>query len=70
MYISHNKGIEHFNFYAIEEKNIIYASVYFTVRQCIDATWLNDRDQFLRPKDERENDLEFQNDCLAFTLFH
>jgi hypothetical protein len=44
--------------------------VYFSARLCIEATRLNDRDQFLRPKDERENDIEFQNDCLAFTLFH
>jgi len=50
--------------------NLIPSSIYLAVRHCIEATWLNDRDQFLRPKDERENDIEFQNDCLAFTLFH
>jgi len=54
----------------IIRENIIQTSIYLAVRHCIEATWLNDRDQFLRPKDERENDIEFQNDCLAFTLFH
>ena len=50
--------------------NLITASVFLAVQASIEATRLNDRDQFLRPKDERENDIEFQNDCLAFTLFH
>ena len=44
--------------------------IYLAVRQCIEADRYNDRDQFLRPKDEREQDLEFQTDCLIFTLFH
>jgi len=45
-------------------------SIYISVRHCIDQTWLNDRDQFLYPNDGWETDTEFQNDCLAFTLFH
>ena len=51
-------------------KNILPISIYLTVRQCINSTWLNDRDQFLFPKDGWVTDSEFQNDCLAFTLFH
>lgn len=39
-------------------------------RHCIEATWLNDRDQFLYPNDKWKEDMEFQTDCLAFTLFH
>ena len=50
--------------------NIIPISIYLSVRHCIDATWLNDRDQFLYPNDDWKTDIEFQNDCLAFTLFH
>ena len=50
--------------------NLISTSVYFSVRHAIKATWLNDRDQFLYPNSEWEKDSEFQNDCLAFTLFH
>jgi hypothetical protein len=45
-------------------------SIYFSVRHCIEATWLNDRDQFLYPNDGWKIDNEFQNDCLAFMLFH
>ena len=41
-----------------------------SVRHCIEATWLNDRDQFLFPIEGWKTDYEFQNDCLAFALFH
>ena len=44
--------------------------IYFSVRHCIEANWLNDRDQFLYPNDGWKEDMEFQADCLAFTLFH
>ncbi len=54
----------------ISIQNIIPISVYFAVRHCIAATWLNDRDQFLYPNKKWEEDKEFQNDCLAFALFH
>jgi hypothetical protein len=50
--------------------NIVPICIYFAVRHCIEATWLNDRDQFLYPNDGWQTDTEFQNDCLAFTLFH
>jgi len=50
-------------------ENLIIASIYYAVRKSIEATWLNDRDQFLFPNDGWEKDNEFQNDCLAFTLF-
>ena len=50
--------------------NLIEFCIYFSVRYCIEATWLNDRDQFLYPNDGWKNDLEFQSDCLTFTLFH
>ena len=50
-------------------KNIIPICVYYSVRHCIEATWLNDRDQFLFPNDDWQTDKEFQNDCLMFTLF-
>ena len=53
----------------ISVENLIIVSIYFAVRHCIEATWLNDRDQFLFPNDGWKTDTEFQNDCLAFTLF-
>jgi hypothetical protein len=70
LYISIQKGIEHFNFFNIFKDNIFQACIYFAVRHCIEATWLNDRDQFLYPNDGWQHDKEFQTDCLAFTLFH
>jgi len=54
----------------ITDKNIIEVSIYYSVRHCIEATWLNDRDQFLYPNDGWKTDCEFQNDCLAYTLFN
>jgi hypothetical protein len=56
--------------FLINSNNLILASIYFTVRKCIDATWLNDRDQFLKPNNLWENDSDFQNDCLTYTLFN
>lgn len=50
--------------------NLIESSIYFAVRHCIPATWLNDRDQFLFPNKNWEDDSEFKNDCLTFTLFN
>jgi len=55
---------------SIQSSNLIEVCIYLSVRHCIEATWLNDRDQFLYPKDSWKNDVEFHNDCLIFTLFH
>ncbi|TDP58591.1 hypothetical protein [Flavobacterium dankookense] len=70
LYLSINKGIEHFNFFNFNKNNLIVGSIYFSIRNCIDAIWINDRDQYLFPNDGWQNDIEFQNDCLAYTLFH
>ena len=53
----------------INKNALIPVSVYFSIRKVIPATWLNDRDQFLYPNEGWETDTEFQNDCLAYTLF-
>ncbi len=53
----------------ITDKNLIEVSVSLAVRHCIEATWLNDRDQFLYPHIGWQNDYEFQIDCLIYTLF-
>lgn len=69
VYIEHNiSDVGHSIF--ISEKNFLNVCIYFSVRHCIEATWINDRDQFLYPKDTWQDDLEFQSDCIAFTLFH
>ena len=54
----------------ISKNTIIYDSIFLTVQSSINATWLNDRDPFFFPNDSWKTDSEFQNDCLAFTLFH
>ena len=54
----------------ITDSNLIEACVYLAVCHSIEADWLNDRDQFLWPKDTWKTDREFQLDCLVFTLFH
>jgi hypothetical protein len=63
-------GSRHVNYFAFTQNNLFFGCVYFTVRQIIEATWLNDRDQFLCPNEAWLSDREFQTDCLAFTLFH
>ncbi len=55
--------------FLINSNNLIHASIYYAVRHCIEATWLNDRDQFLYPNKSWETDTEFQNDCFTYTLF-
>jgi hypothetical protein len=54
----------------INSKNLMYICVYFTVRKVIAANWINDRDQFFEPNSIWENDIDFQNDCLIYTLFN
>ncbi len=54
----------------VTNANILEVGIYYAVRHCIEPTWLNDRDQFLYPNSGWEKDIEFQNDCFAFTLFN
>ena len=54
----------------INKNNLVPISIYFSVRKVIKANWLNDRDQFLKPNFNWQTDIEFHNDCLAFTLFN
>ncbi|MDD2983302.1 MAG: hypothetical protein PHQ74_07935 [Crocinitomicaceae bacterium] len=62
-------GTRHVNYFSFKSTNLIPGLIYFSVRNSISATWLNDRDQFLFPNERWKTDLEFQNDCLAFALF-
>lgn len=54
----------------INKDNIYPVAIYYAVRKSIPATWLNDRDQFLNPNCHWQNDYDFQNDCLTYTLFN
>lgn len=66
--ISSDNNYNHTNI--ITPKNLIESCIYLSVRQVIEATWINDRDQFYAPNLLWKEDKEFQSDCLAFTLFH
>ncbi|HPS83574.1 MAG TPA: hypothetical protein PLA88_04615 [Bacteroidales bacterium] len=54
---------------SISYTNLIEASILYAVRHCVEATWLNDRDQFLYPDNKWKEDQEFQGNCITYTLF-
>ncbi|MHC6204176.1 hypothetical protein ACYULU_13410, partial [Breznakiellaceae bacterium SP9] len=54
----------------INGNNAIEISIYFFVRHCFEHTWINHNDQFLYPNSGYKTDIEFQNACLVYTLFH
>jgi hypothetical protein len=56
--------------FPITQSNLLVCCVYLAIRHCIEATWLNDRDQYLMPNIKWKYDSEFQNDCLVYALFH
>jgi predicted RNA methylase len=53
----------------VSKDNLIVNAIFLTVRKVIEQTWVNDRDQYLYPNSNWENDEEFKSDCLAFILF-
>lgn len=65
-----NKTNDKWHSIYIDNNNITQSCLFFAIRHCISATWKNDRRQFEVPRDWREQDSEFQTDCLIFTLFH
>jgi hypothetical protein len=69
--VNHDKPIlDPAGYYWIYKHNLLSSAIFFAIRRCIDATWINHNDQFLYPSDGWQNDKQFQNDCLTFTLFH
>lgn len=54
----------------VKRANLIFSCLYLSIRHCIPPNWINNRDQFFYPEDGWQEDLEFQSDCLAYTLFH
>ena len=53
----------------ITDRNLIESCIYVAVCHSIEATWLNDRDQFLYPNDGWKEDTEFQSNCFIYSLF-
>ena len=69
-YIVNNKiQLPHPRGTVVTTRNVVEIGIYLAVRHCIEATWLNDRDQFSYPNDNWKTDFEFQSDCLVYTLF-
>ena len=54
----------------ITATNIVEMAVNCAIRYAVDATWLNDRDQFLSPDDAWKDDQEFRGNCLVYILFN
>ncbi len=54
----------------ITTNNLCIFCIHLAVRQSIKGDWSFDRDLFYSPLDGWQTDREFQNNCLAFTLFH
>lgn len=52
----------------VNDDNLLQCAVYFTMTKIIQPTWLNDRDQFLQPNVELDE--EFMTDCLIWMLFN
>ena len=63
-----SSGFSHGHGLYINEENLLKCAVYFTMTKIIPPTWLNDRDQFLQPTVELDN--EFLSDCLIWMLFN
>lgn len=53
----------------ITKANLIPMVIYVAIRAVVEATWQNDRDQFLYPNEGWLYDRDFQSDCLAYMLF-
>jgi hypothetical protein len=54
----------------IAKENLADMSIYFAVRHCIEHTWINHNDLYLHPNENYKSDVDFQNNCIIFTLFH
>ena len=53
----------------ITQNNLVVMTIYLAIRQVIQPVWLNNRDQFLHPNNLWVSDIDFHNDCLAYSLF-
>ena len=54
---------------SVTENNFEKAMIVHAVRRIPKASWLNDRDQFMQPKEDVINDNEFVTQCVIWGLF-
>jgi len=64
----YSSGFSSAGAFYINPDNLWKSAIVFSVRRLIKPTWLNDRDQFLKPTGEITE--EFKNDCLIWMLFN
>lgn len=57
-------------FTKITYSNLIPLCIYLAVRCSTKRTWINDKDQFLYPKNEWQKDANFHNDCFVYIIFN
>ena len=50
--------------------NVEEMCIYWAIRHCLEATWHNDRDQYLFPNSAWMADEDFRKNCLVFALFN
>ena len=66
--LSENESVKHL-YTIITKNNVVEMCVYCAVRNAIDNTWLNNREQYVEPSHNWENDRVFQTDCLIYSAF-
>jgi hypothetical protein len=54
---------------SVTENNFEKAMIVHTVRRLPKASWLNDRDQFMQPKEDVLSDEKFVSNCVLWSLF-
>ncbi len=54
----------------ISFNNLYQSCVYLAVRLIPNATWINDRDNFMYPNCDVTKDIDFCNNCLVYMMFH
>jgi hypothetical protein len=64
-----NKPWNHQYQWQITRVNFIESCIYYTVRKCIEHTWINHNDQFLFPNNDWKIDEEFKINCVLYTVF-
>ena len=67
--IQNDKGSRNAKYFYINKSNFIAACIYFATRKIIEHSWINHNDQYLFPNENWLVDIDFQNDCITYTLF-
>ena len=55
---------------SILQSNIIRITTFFTARKLVEATWINDKDNFLAPNETHPNFNQFAYDSVIYSLFN